>query len=71
MIGCCCRSGKVALADAFINYQHEQREQAGRGAELLRASAYGVGWDRKLGSGDDFQLTISKKLEAAARVVVL
>lgn len=58
------------MADVFISYAQEDREQVRLLAETLERASYSVWWDRSLLPGDDFRRTIAQELDAAPCVIV-
>ena len=60
------------LADVFISYAREDRDQAERLARALEAEGLGVWWDEEsLRSSESFSESINRALDAVKRVVVL
>jgi hypothetical protein len=59
------------MADVFISYANEDREQAGRLAGALESCGWSVWWDRKIIAGQAFDEAIELELETAKCVVVL
>ena len=59
------------MTDLFISYAREDRDQAGRLAELLKQEGYDVWWDWNLVGGADFRESIQSALSAANKVIVL
>jgi hypothetical protein len=59
------------MADVFISYASEDRERAGKFASALSAHGWSVWWDRKIITGQAFDIVIERELESAKSVVVL
>jgi TIR domain len=59
------------MADVFISYASEDRERAGKLASALSAHGWSVWWDRKIITGQAFDIVIERELERAKSVVVL
>jgi hypothetical protein len=59
------------MADIFISYANQDRERAGRLAAALERCGWSVWWDRDIPTGQAFDETIERELEAARCVVVL
>ncbi len=60
-----------AVPTVFLSYAHDDQLAAAELAAALGRHAIPVWWDRALRSGEVFDLTIEKALEASAAVVVL
>lgn len=59
------------MADVFISYAGEDREQARLVAARLEADGFSVWWDTKLLSGEQYRKTIMTELARARAVIVL
>ena len=59
------------MADVFISYAREDREEASALAKALEAEGYSVWWDRQVLGGDNFDVVIERELDAAGAVVVM
>lgn len=59
------------MADIFISYNQQDREMVRLTAAYLEGQGYSVWWDTELLSGDDYQLQIMEKLQAARAVIVI
>lgn len=59
------------MADIFISYSTEDREQARLLAAFLQADGYSVWWDTSLLSGDNFRKVIMTELGQARAAIVI
>ena len=59
------------MADVFISYASEDRDQAGRLASALEGRGWSVWWDRHIVAGNAYDQAIEHELNAAKSVVVL
>ncbi|NOQ47403.1 MAG: TIR domain-containing protein [Desulfobulbaceae bacterium] len=59
------------MADVFISYKSEDREQARTLAKSFEANGWSVWWDRKIVPGETFDQVIERELDEAGCVVVL
>src|SRR5690349_18283432 len=59
------------MADIFISYKRENKNQAALLAEKLQASGFTVWWDHDLLGGDDFDVVIAKQIAEAKAVIVI
>jgi hypothetical protein len=58
------------LSDIFISYAEEDREQARRLAEALKAQGWSVFWDRTILPGKTWRQVIDTTLHEARCVIV-
>jgi len=59
------------MADIFISYSKEDRDQARLLAAFLEAEGYSVWWDASLLSGEDFRKLIMTELGRARAAIVI
>ncbi|MCI4663892.1 MAG: SUMF1/EgtB/PvdO family nonheme iron enzyme [Neomegalonema sp.] len=59
------------MADVFISYARADEPFAEQLAATLAALGLSVWWDRRLNTGEDWELEIEKQLDAAKSVIVL
>ncbi|MCI4663891.1 MAG: SUMF1/EgtB/PvdO family nonheme iron enzyme [Neomegalonema sp.] len=59
------------MADVFISYAHDDKEQARKLAEEIRATGLTVWWDRDLLPAQDWRKVIQQEIDDAHAVVVL
>ena len=59
------------MSDVFISYASEDRNEAAKLASALDALGWSVWWDRKIITGQTFDLAIERELESAKSVIVL
>jgi hypothetical protein len=59
------------VSDIFISYAREDRERASQLAQAFGALGWSVWWDREILTGQSFDQTIERELDAARCVVVL
>jgi class 3 adenylate cyclase len=59
------------VADVFLSYASADVDRARDVAKALQEAGFSVWWDRELLSGERFERTIQRELNAAAAVVVL
>ena len=59
------------MADIFISYAREDRDEASRLAAALEKRNWSVWWDREILPGKDFTAVITKELHAASCVIVI
>ncbi len=59
------------MADVFISYSHEDRDQVLRLAALLKSKGYTVWWDKSLDAGDRYRDEIVSQLVSARAVIVV
>jgi hypothetical protein len=59
------------VADIFISYSQEDREQARLLAAFLEAEGYSVWWDTSLLGGENFRKVIMTELGRAAAVIAI
>lgn len=66
-----CRRRRIAMADIFISYAHEDRERAQQLAEALQARGWTVWLDRGLQLNEGYDTVVEQKFDAALCVLVL
>jgi formylglycine-generating enzyme required for sulfatase activity len=59
------------MADIFISYAREDRDEAARLASALEEHKWSVWWDREILPGTDFADVITRELHAAGCVIVI
>ncbi|MEL6415401.1 MAG: toll/interleukin-1 receptor domain-containing protein [Pseudomonadota bacterium] len=59
------------MADIFISYKSQERENAKTLASALEAKGFTVWWDRDLATGDNYRKVIEKELNSARVVIVI
>lgn len=59
------------MADVFLSYASEDREQAHQLAQALEHAGFPVWWDRRIVIGEEYDQAIERELETARCVVVL
>ena len=58
------------MADIFISYARDDRDQMELLANALASSGYSVWWDRNISGGAEFSQKIEAELMSAAIVIV-
>ena len=58
------------MADIFISYARENRDQAEKLAQALEGAGFSVWWDRQLESGSEYSRDIEAALDESKAVVV-
>ncbi len=61
----------LAIKDVFISYAHHDAASAQGMITLLRDAGYNVWWDHDLYAGENWEITLAKRIEQSIVVVVL
>jgi len=59
------------MADKFLSYANEDRETAGRLADVLEAAGFSVWWDRRIPAGRTWRTALEEALQGMRCLIVL